>query len=186
MISAGEQHETIREEWRQVPGVDDRYEVSNIGQVRSYAAKGRCGGRRRETSVLLKPSVNGGGYLTVSVGGKQHSVHSLVLRAFVGPRPPGMFGCHGDGHCQNNMVTNLRWDTPQANADDARHGVSDAIREKMKAIPRTRGKDCPESKRKAPMVSLRLAPDVIDALDAFAKLHDLSRSGAVARLAMQY
>jgi hypothetical protein len=50
-------------------------------------------------------------------------VHVLVLEAFVGPRPPGMVCCHGDGDPTNNALSNLRWDTPQANhADRVKHG----------------------------------------------------------------
>jgi hypothetical protein len=50
-------------------------------------------------------------------------VHVLVLEAFVGPRPEGMEGCHGDGNPANNNVQNLRWDTPQNNwKDRKRHG----------------------------------------------------------------
>jgi hypothetical protein len=53
------------------------------------------------------------------------SVHSLVLITFVGPRPPGMFGCHNNGNALDNRVENLRWDTPKGNkADDLKHGVT--------------------------------------------------------------
>lgn len=51
-------------------------------------------------------------------------VHQLVLEAFVGPRPQGMFACHDDGNPANNRLENLRWDTPAANsADKVRHGT---------------------------------------------------------------
>lgn len=47
-----------------------------------------------------------------------HSVHHLVLEQFVGPRPDGHEGLHGDGNRANNRLSNLRWGTPQENADD--------------------------------------------------------------------
>jgi hypothetical protein len=54
---------------------------------------------------------------------KQACVHSLVLLAFVGPRPDGMEACHNDGDRDNNRLSNLRWDTPRGNAEDReRHG----------------------------------------------------------------
>lgn len=31
-----------------------------------------------------------------------------------------MLGCHGDGNKRNNQLWNLRWDTHQANMDDAK------------------------------------------------------------------
>lgn len=50
-------------------------------------------------------------------------IHHLVLIAFVGPCPEGMECCHEDGDPSNNRLSNLRWDTHQANMDDReRHG----------------------------------------------------------------
>jgi hypothetical protein len=60
-------------------------------------------------------------------GGRQQlePVHLLVLRAFVGPRPDGCYGCHNDGNPANNALSNLRWDTPASNSADAkRHGTA--------------------------------------------------------------
>lgn len=50
-------------------------------------------------------------------------VSQLVLKAFVGPRPRGMEGCHNDGNASNNYLSNLRWDTHHENMRDVeRHG----------------------------------------------------------------
>lgn len=49
---------------------------------------------------------------------KRFKTHTLVLEAFVGPKPPRMFACHIDGNRQNNHASNLRWDTAGANARD--------------------------------------------------------------------
>lgn len=49
---------------------------------------------------------------------RELKTHRLVLEAFVGPRPPGMVGCHGYGGPLDNSVGNLRWDTPAANTAD--------------------------------------------------------------------
>jgi hypothetical protein len=46
-------------------------------------------------------------------------VHRLVLEVFLGPCPPGMECCHGDGNPTNNVLGNLRWDTHQANVQEA-------------------------------------------------------------------
>lgn len=117
------------EQWAPIPGYVGLYEVSDQGRVRSvdrfieYAngtrrfRKGRPmrgGTQGRYRTVLLSP---GGGKV------RNHTVHSLVLAAFVGPRPEGMDVCHGDGDCTNNRLDNLRYDTREANVEDMRrHG----------------------------------------------------------------
>jgi hypothetical protein len=51
-------------------------------------------------------------------------LHSVVLEAFVGPRPEGLVGRHLDGDPSNNKLSNLRWGTAEENYDDRRsHGT---------------------------------------------------------------
>lgn len=45
-------------------------------------------------------------------------VHTLVLEAFVGPRPPGLVALHGNDIGTDNRVGNLRWGTPSENQYD--------------------------------------------------------------------
>lgn len=45
-------------------------------------------------------------------------LHSLVLTAFVGPRPPGMQCRHLDGDPRNCALDNLAWGTPKENGAD--------------------------------------------------------------------
>lgn len=112
------------ENWKPVPDYVGIYEVSDLGRVRRVsAAKGATVGK------VLKGRPNQDGYLRVELWAlprppASRIVHLLVLEAFVGPCPPGMEACHGDGDPGNAALTNLRWDTPQANADDRRlHGT---------------------------------------------------------------
>ena len=52
-------------------------------------------------------------------------LHTAVLMAFVGPRPPGLQCRHLDGNKANNRLENLCWGTASENAEDAkRHGTS--------------------------------------------------------------
>ena len=93
-----------------------RYEVSTLGRVRS--AKG-----------VLKPILKKGtGYVAVTIRGKkreQIAIHTLVLEAFVGPRPAGYQACHENGKRDDPRLENLRWDTVKANhADRDRHGTT--------------------------------------------------------------
>jgi hypothetical protein len=54
----------------------------------------------------------------VWLSGKIVSVHLLVLEAFVGPRPPGLEGCHANDIKADNRLVNLRWDTRKSNTRD--------------------------------------------------------------------
>lgn len=125
------------EEWRAVVGFEGSYEVSNIGRVRSldravtYQKIDQYSGRtitvtKHMKGQMLRPGAQKSGHLLVVLGRKNNAlVHHLVLKAFVGPQPPGMECCHGDGQPANNVDTNLRWDTRQANvADMWRHGTA--------------------------------------------------------------
>lgn len=116
----------MKDEFRPVEGYPG-YRVSRDGRVDScWTRRGRlC--VPTETWRPLKPILRGG-YLTVNLarGGKKSArrIHRLVLAAFVGPCPPGMVACHNDGDRANNDLSNLRWDTQKANADDTlRHGM---------------------------------------------------------------
>lgn len=57
-------------------------------------------------------------YLFDGNGKTKAGVHCLVLEAFEGERPPGMFACHRDGDPSNNHIGNLRWATPRENMID--------------------------------------------------------------------
>lgn len=122
------------ETWKAVPGHEGRYEVSDLGRVRSLdrVVERRLGRKGSENVIcrvptkgrVLRPGRAANGYLTVSLGGRSFCVHDLVLRAFVGPPPAGMEACHEDGHRPNVALSNLRWDTRKANiADQDRHGT---------------------------------------------------------------
>lgn len=45
-------------------------------------------------------------------------VHHLVLEAFIGRCPEGMYACHNNDIKTDNCLSNLRWDTPEANWGD--------------------------------------------------------------------
>jgi hypothetical protein len=97
--------------WRPVLGFEDLFRVSNCGGVRA-------------PDRLVTPYVHPQGYRHVSLRGVQRSVHSLVLEAFVCPRPAGMLGLHRDDVKWHNHVSNLYWGSPAENArDSVRNGT---------------------------------------------------------------
>lgn len=115
----------MREIWKPVVGYEGWYEVSDQGRVRSIdrdviltrTLRNYLPGTyaRRFEGVMLSPALGSDGYLTVRLRGKTFTVHSVVLTAFIGPKPAGYAACHNDGNRQNNALSNLRWDTYKAN-----------------------------------------------------------------------
>lgn len=105
--------------------ISDRYEVSNLGQVRSVD-KQSLDNRNRvrfKKGKLLKPAKNGFGYLVVNVSGFRHKrnwkVHQLVAIHFL-PNPMG-YPCinHKNGNKTDNRAENLEWCTHSHNAKHA-------------------------------------------------------------------
>lgn len=45
-------------------------------------------------------------------------VHEIVAETWLGPRPKGMYVCHGNDNKLDARLTNLRYDTPTANVHD--------------------------------------------------------------------
>ncbi len=102
------------------------YRVGDDGTVWSSLKKvqphnGACWAAG-DTWKELKYRPNRTGYLRVvlyqSGKSKARMIHHLVLEAFVGPAPEGMYACHGNDIKTDNRLINLRWDTPEANWND--------------------------------------------------------------------
>lgn len=124
----------MTETWKPILGFENRYEVSDIGRVRSLdryvEQKNKRGGitRRLYAGRQRTLRTNKYGYVTVVLyrdgKGAHFNVHVLVLEAFIQPRPRGMEACHNDGSRDHNHVANLRWDTRVANLVDRHtHGT---------------------------------------------------------------
>lgn len=114
------------EEWRDVVGFEGRYEVSNLGNVRTSFNSPHKNARIHRGKTLK--SRRSGDYARVSLNknGVKSSpnVHVLVLEAFHGPRPCGKVARHIDGNSGNNSASNLMWSTQKENiADKKIHGT---------------------------------------------------------------
>lgn len=118
--------------WKDIPGYEGMYQVSNMGRVKSLERCVPCfgnGGHRVVKERIMSPAKHKGRYaLRLSSGGRNFRgwfVHRLVMLAFVGPCPEGMEACHNDGDPTNNLLSNLRYDTRIGNmADKIQHGTN--------------------------------------------------------------
>lgn len=101
---------TMIETWKPVPDFND-YEVSDLGRVRSF--------KRGSVPYILKPIHGHRTYLQVHLRNSKKSwrptIHTLVLKVFVGPRPDGFVGSHVDSDRHNNRLSNLTWETQSKN-----------------------------------------------------------------------
>ena len=133
--------------WKEVPEIvqrngsftPDKYEVSNLGRVRTK--KQRYGRPRKDTGKrvdlaeyrYLSGRPDGAGYIQYEMydseaNRKNIRGHVLVMQAFVGAPGKGQVVCHYDDVKNNNQLTNLRYDTMKANgADRIRNSKKDSV-----------------------------------------------------------
>lgn len=118
------------EYWRDVPGYEGYYRVSDLGRVKSLGrwilGRGKTKRWNRERICSSKVSKRNP-YPTVVLRkngeGKKERFHILVLLAFVGPKPLGKRGLHWDDNKENNKLSNLRWGSQKENMmDKCRNG----------------------------------------------------------------
>lgn len=111
--------------WKPVTGMEGRYEVSDMGSVRSLrrTAKTAFGSRTVRARVMLA-SLKKSGYMEIALASGNESryiyklVHRLVLEAFHGFAPAGHEAGHVNGIRTDNRLENLRWVTRTENMRD--------------------------------------------------------------------
>ena len=98
-----------KEEWRDIEGFEGRYQVSNLGRVKSLAKY------NRKTDILLHPTKHKrDGRMSVMLckdvkTRKRIMVHRLVAKAFVENPKKYTEVNHKDENPENNRATNLEW-----------------------------------------------------------------------------
>jgi hypothetical protein len=120
-----------KEIWKDVAGYENKYEISDHGNVRS-----------KRTKNEMRQYINDNGYCIVGFydqtkrNPKHFRVHRLVAEAFI-PNPEKKRTVnHIDGNKSNNLLENLEWATHGENLRHAReHGLI-VTTEKQRAAAR--------------------------------------------------
>lgn len=100
------------EHWKQIVGYEGLYEVSDLGNVRSWIKPNRS---KRTEPIVLKKVRMSTGYDCVTLCGKLKHIHRLVAEAFLSNPNGYRIINHKDENKQNNEVTNLEWCTQKHN-----------------------------------------------------------------------
>jgi hypothetical protein len=95
----------LEERWLPIVGYDGKYEVSDLGRVKSFA--------RYKDGRILKHKIDKG-YLRVELKGKIYSIHRLVLQAFL-PIDEIKQVNHMNHIKTDNRLCNLEWCSPSEN-----------------------------------------------------------------------
>lgn len=111
------------EQWRPIPGFEGLYEVSDQGRVKTLP-RWRITHERIHKGAV-RPS---DGHIQVNLRKDGHAyptyAHTLVMLAFVGPRPEGADIRHLNGDPTDNRLDNLTYGSRSENLHDAvRHGA---------------------------------------------------------------
>lgn len=122
----------LSERWKDIPGYEDCYQISDFGRVRS---KSRTRGGKGDTVCKVRerirqPSNDQDGYLILCLYDSNRvetkAIHRLVASAFVDNPNHLPQVNHKDGDKHNNNATNLEWVTGTSNI---RHSIELGLRD---------------------------------------------------------
>ena len=104
----------LTEIWKDIEGYEGRYQVSNLGRVRSLSLGKIAKFRREHEGRVLKPYLTRYGYYLVDLyydtkKKRHYLVHRLVAQAFI-PNPDNLPQInHKNEQKTDNRVENLEW-----------------------------------------------------------------------------
>lgn len=103
----------MKEIWKDIPGYEGLYQVSNLGNINSLKKYNVNTGIYEEREKILKKSYDKRGYQTITLINKTkrktRTVHRIVAEAFI-PNPNDLPQVnHKDEDKTNNCADNLEW-----------------------------------------------------------------------------
>lgn len=107
--------------WKDITGYEGKYQVSNLGRIKSLPLRDGEGWYKRPFEKILTPVRDGELYYRVHLRrngtNKRISVHRLVAEAFI-PNPNGYkYVNHKDEDKTNNRADNLEWCSAKYNTN---------------------------------------------------------------------
>lgn len=106
----------MEEKWKDIPGYEGIYQVSNTGKIKSvshYTRNNTNGGMRLTKGKILSQYKMPNGYLQVKLSKNEvrekHYVHRLVASVFINNVNNMSDVNHIDGDKENNCIDNLEW-----------------------------------------------------------------------------
>ena len=122
-----EKYSTEKEVWKDIEGYEGKYQVSNLGRVRSLDRYPlfKDGRKRLLKGQVLKPVKDHNGRLYVKLSNNENvrrnkSISRMVATAFLGSPEGALLEVnHIDGNPLNNHIKNLEWTTRQENMKHA-------------------------------------------------------------------
>ena len=105
----------MQEIWKDIPGYEGLYQVSNLGRVKSFPRIGT----KSNKEYILKIQKYKTGYLYVNLcknnKRRKWKIHILVALTFIPNNENKKYINHKDENKQNNCVENLEWCTQDYN-----------------------------------------------------------------------
>lgn len=121
------------EVWVNISGSEGRYQVSNMGQVRTVWSKSNA--KPRHGGGVLKQGRSIDGYSNVKLKGQTRRVHRLVAEHFCNMNPAQNEVNHINGKKSDNRSSNLEWCT---RSENMRHALVNGLKPKLaKLSPQT-------------------------------------------------
>jgi len=126
----------MEEIWKEIPEQKGRFEVSNLGKIKSkkFIRESKTGERNFMRETIMTPWVSYG-YKKISFKGQNYFIHRLMAEAFI-PNPNNLpFVNHIDFDRGNNSLENLEWVN---RIDNALHFENASFKRKAKWMRRAK------------------------------------------------